>query len=256
MRLNYLVGSTRWLLRASMSLMVVVALWFTCVQCFDIPPYILPAPDLVLMAGLEESALLLQHGQVTLLETMLGLVLGLSFGLAISLLMLSFPRVKRFLLPMLIASQAIPTFAIAPLLVLWLGYGVASKVVIAMLFIFFSVTVNCFDGLSRTNQGYLDLSRTMGANRWQQLRYIRFPAALPAIASGVKIAVVMAPIGAVVGEWIGASEGLGYFMMYCNARMEIPQMYAALCLLSFGAIVLYFLVDLSAKHFIHWQKIN
>ncbi|TOK15413.1 ABC transporter permease, partial [Vibrio parahaemolyticus] len=168
--------------------------------------------------------------------------------------MLMFEPLKRWLLPILIASQAIPVFAIAPVLMLWLGYGIASKVVMAAIIIFFPVTTCCYDGLRNTPTGYLDLAKTMGASKWQLLRHIQLPAALPTLASGIRVAVVIAPIGAVVGEWVGSSEGLGYLMLQANARMIIDEMFAALFILAALSIALYFTTDKLLKKAIPWEN--
>ena len=130
-------------------------------------------------------------------------------------------------MPLLVVSQALPVFALAPLLVLWLGYGMASKVAMAVLIIFFPVTAAFLDGLRRTEPGWLELARTMDARPLAILAQIRVPAALPALASGLRVAAAVAPIGAVIGEWVGSSAGLGYLMLHANARMQVDLMFAA-----------------------------
>ena len=156
-------------------------------------------------------------------------------------------------MPVFVISQALPVFALAPILVLWLGYGMASKVAMAILIIYFPVTAAFHDGLRRTEQGWVDLARTMGASRSSMLRYIRFPAALPALASGLRVATAVAPIGAVVGEWVGASRGLGYLMLHSNARMQVDVMFAALLVLALFAAALYFAVDACLRRAMPWQ---
>ncbi len=188
------------MIRVMVSTLVILGLWHSVVVAFDMPSFILPAPLDVLHKLVERQDVLLKHTWVTAQEILLGLLLGLMMGLFFALQMLLFEPLKRWLLPILIASQAIPVFAIAPVLMLWLGYGIASKVVMAAIIIFFPVTTCCYDGLRNTPTGYLDLAKTMGATKWQLLRHIRLPAALPTLASGIRVAVVIAPIGAVVGE--------------------------------------------------------
>lgn len=235
------------------SVIVLLTVWQLVVSMLELPAFILPSPAAVLNKLYQRHDVLLAHTLVTAKEILLGLILGLTAGLFFALQMLLFKPVKRWLLPVLIASQAIPVFAIAPVLMLWLGYGIASKVVMAALIIFFPVTTCCYDGLRSTPSGYLDLARTMSASKWQQLRYIRLPAALPALASGIRVAVVVAPIGAVVGEWVGSSEGLGYLMLQANARMMIDEMFAALLLLACFSVALYFFTDRLLKRAIPWQ---
>lgn len=242
------------MLRVAISTAVILGLWQLIIVVFQMPSFILPAPVDVLHRLVSRYDVLLAHTWITAQEILLGLGLGLSMGLLFALQMLLFEPLKRWLLPLLIASQAIPVFAIAPVLMLWLGYGIASKVVMAAIIIFFPVTTCCYDGLRNTPTGYLDLAKTMGASKWQLLRHIQLPAALPTLASGIRVAVVIAPIGAVVGEWVGSSEGLGYLMLQANARMIIDEMFAALFILAVLSIALYFITDKLLKTAIPWEN--
>lgn len=241
-------------IRALISFIFIIALWQAVVSLFNMPSFILPSPIAVFNKLIMRSGMLWEHTKTTSLEVILGLGLGLLMGLIFALQMLLFAPLKRWLLPLLITTQAIPIFAIAPILMLWLGYGMASKIVMTALIIFFPVTTCCYDGLRQTPKGYLDLTQTMGATRWQQLWHIRFPAALPSLASGIRVAVVIAPIGAVSGEWVGSSEGLGYLMLQANARMQVDEMFAALFILASFSVGLYSITDKLLKRFIPWAK--
>lgn len=230
-----------------------LAAWQLLVVISGAPPFILPAPTAVakaLAAGWEELAV---HAAVTLTEIIAGLVIGIGLGAVWALVMGYFAPARRWLLPVLVVSQAVPVFAIAPLLVLWFGYGMGSKVVMAVLIIFFPVTAALFDGLRRTEPGMLDLARTMNASRGAILRHIRIPAALPAFASGVRVATAVAPIGAIVGEWVGSASGLGYLMLHANGRMQVDVMFAALFVLAVMAVTLYFAVDTMLRRWLPWQ---
>jgi putative hydroxymethylpyrimidine transport system permease protein len=141
---------------------------------------------------------------------------------------------------------------VAPLLVLWFGFGMSSKVIMAVLVIFFPVTASFADGLRRTELGWLDLARTMNASPWSMMRHVRLPAGLPAFASGLRVATAVAPIGAIIGEWVGASAGLGYVMINANARIQTNLMFAALFILSVVAISLYVLVDRVLRRLLYW----
>ena len=196
---------------------------------------------------------LLHHAGVTAAEIGLGLVLGTILGVVTALAMAAIPGAPRWLLPVMVASQAVPVFAIAPLLVLWLDYGMTSKVAMATLISYFPVAAAFFDGLRRTEPAWLDLAETMGASRLATLRLIRLPAALPSLASGLRVAASVAPIGAVVGEWVGSEAGLGYLMLHANARMQTDLMFAALFVLTLGAVALYFTLDWALKKLIPWQ---
>ncbi|MHA1566556.1 MAG: ABC transporter permease, partial [Alphaproteobacteria bacterium] len=160
---------------------------------------------------------------------------------------------RAWLMPVLVVSQAIPVFALAPILVLWFGYGLAPKVVMATLIIYFPVTAAFHDGLRRTDPGWLDLAQTMGATRWSMLRHVRLPAALPAFGSGLRVAAAVAPIGAIVGEWVGSSAGLGYYMLLMNGRVQTAAMFAALFILALVAVTIYFAVDITLRLALPWQ---
>jgi putative hydroxymethylpyrimidine transport system permease protein len=230
-----------------------VLLWQLVVSVFDVPRFILPPPLAVAVAWWQNIDQLLYQAQFTVLEIALGLVLGVALGATTALAMAYFRPARDWLLPVLVTSQAIPVFALAPILVLWLGFGIASKVAMATLIIYFPVTAAFFDGLRRTEPGWLDLARTMGGSRLAILRHIRVPGALPALGSGVRVATAVAPIGAVVGEWVGASAGLGYIMLHANARTQTALMFAALFTLAIIAIALYYAVDWAVRRAVRWQ---
>ncbi len=230
-----------------------LVLWHTLVIAFDMPDYILPSPVDVAKSMAENASLLWEHTLVTLSEMLLGLLLGVLLGIVLALVLVYFAALRPWLLPPLLVTQAIPVFALAPILMLWFGYGLTSKVVMTILVIFFPVVTCCYDGLRHTHQGWLDMAQTMGGNRFAILRNIRWPAALPALASGLRVAVVVAPIGAVVGEWVGSSAGLGYLMLQANARLWVDQMFAALTVLAFCSITLYYTTDRLLRRFIPWQ---
>ncbi len=241
------------IVRVIITMTVLIGIWQAIVWIAKTPPYILPGPGRVVSALIDNTELIASHALYTFAEILLGLAIGTCLGVTSALVMTRFAPARRWLLPVLVVSQALPVFALAPLLVLWLGYGMGSKVAMAVLIIFFPVTAACYDGLRHTNSGWIDLARTMGASRSAVIRNIRLPAALPALASGLRIAAAVAPIGAVVGEWVGSSKGLGYLMLHANARMQIDLMFAALLTLAVFAIALYFSIDRLMKHLLKWH---
>ena len=231
-----------------------ILLWQVVVWITQVPPYILPPPKSVVLALMDHGTELLGHAGITLIEILAGLTIGTIFGAGSALLMMISRGTKHWIMPVLVISQAIPVFALAPLLVLWLGYGLSSKIAMAVLIIFFPVTAAFYDGLRSTEPQWLELARVMDAAPHAVLREIRIPAALPALASGLRVATAVAPIGAVVGEWVGSSAGLGFYMLHANARMQIDMMFAALALLSAMALILYFAVDAALRRIIFWQS--
>ena len=229
---------------------ILLCLWQLISVLGDFPHYIFPSPQSVWYQLVSHSELLWQHTQITLIEIGLGLLLGFIFGLSSALLLSFSPKTSSLLLPVLVISQAIPVFAIAPILVLWLGYGMPSKILMAILIIYFPVTAACYDGLRNTPKAWLDLAKTFKPSPWRLLLKVRLPAALPAFASGFRIAVSIAPIGAVIGEWVGSSEGLGYLMIQANARMQVDLMFASLLILVAISLCLYFSIDWLLSRFI------
>ena len=240
-------------LRPPLLILSLITLWQLVVLGTGVPPYILPGPLPVARALVAHLPMLAPHLATTVIEILLGLVLGTLLGSAAALTMILSPLLKRWLLPVLVISQAIPVFALAPILVLWLGYGMASKVAMAVLIIFFPVTASLYDGMRRTDHDLLDLARIMGASPAGVLRHIVLPSALPAFAAGLRVAAAVAPIGAVIGEWVGSSEGLGFYMLHANARMQVDLMFAALTLLAAASLTLYFCIDRLLDRLVYWQ---
>lgn len=242
------------LLRPLITALGLLAGWELLVRLTGTPPFILPGPLQVAEALVARADLVLFHARITLVEIVLGILLGSLVGMASAVAITAFSALRRWLLPVLVVSQALPVFALAPLLVLWFGYGLGSKVAMAVLIIYFPVTAAFFDGLRRTEPGWLELARVMGARRSRVLFEIRVPAALPALASGLRVAASVAPIGAVVGEWVGSSAGLGYLMLHANARMQIDLLFAALFVLAALALALWYGLDRALARLVFWQK--
>lgn len=242
------------LLRAVVILLGLVVLWQAVVWITGIERFILPGPGAVARSLVDDAGYLAQNALVTIAEIVIGLALGILLGCWTALGMAASRGLRDWMLPVLVASQAIPVFALAPILVLWFGYGLWPKIVMATLIIYFPVTAAFFDGLRRTEPGWLDLARTMGASRWRVLRHVRLPAALPSLASGIRVATAVAPIGAVVGEWVGASAGLGHVMVQSKAQAEEPRLFAALFILALIAVALYVAADRLLRLLVPWQR--
>ncbi|MFV0514696.1 MAG: ABC transporter permease [Jhaorihella sp.] len=217
-------------------------LWQIVVSATGLPKFILPGPALVAETWWQNRAVIAEHTLITAMEVLIGLAIGSALGV-VTAIQLATSRMARVLVqPILVFTQALPVFALAPILTLWLGFGLWSKVFMAVLIIYFPVTSAFFDGLMRTPQGYLDLARTMQASPSRVLWHIRVPAALPSLASGLRLAAVYAPIGAVIGEWVGASRGLGYLMLLANGRAKTELMFAAMLTLGVFSVLLHFAI--------------
>jgi len=216
-----------------------LGLWQAVVWITAAPHFILPAPWRVAKAAFESRALIAEHALITATEVILGLLIGTVLGALTAIQLAASPKLARLMLPFLVFTQAVPVFALAPILTLWFGYGIASKIVMAVLIIYFPVTTSFYDGLMRVTPALLDLAKTMGASKTQIMLRIKIPHALPSLASGLKLAAVYAPIGAVIGEWVGSSQGLGYLMLLANGRAKIDLMFASLITLALLTVVLH-----------------
>lgn len=238
---------------AAVALALLLA-WEAVVLLAAPPHYILPGPGAAIAALFGRFQLIMGHAWVTAAEMVLGLLLGVGAGCLAAIAMAYWTRAYRWLMPALVASQAIPVFAMAPILVLWLDYGMSSKVAMAGLIIFFPVAAALLDGLKGVNPGWLELAQSMGAGPWRTLLHIRLPASIPAFGSGLRVAASVAPIGAVVGEWVGSSAGLGHLMLHANARLQTDVMFAALLTLIVLAASLYFTVDRLLRRAERWAR--
>ena len=217
--------------------------WQALVTVTGLPPFLLPGPGAVAEALWSHRAVLANAALRSLTEILIGFALGSGTGAALAVLMASLPRLASVLRPVLLLSQVIPIFALAPILTLWLGFGMAPKIVVVALICFFPVASAFHDGLLRTSPACLDLARTMGAHPWREMVHLRIPMALPMLGSGLVLAAVYAPIGAVIGEWVGGSEGLGAVMIHANGRMRTDLAFAALALVTLIALGFHALVS-------------
>ena len=240
------------ILRGLITTAILIGLWALAVAIFTPAPFILPGPWRVLAALADQFTSLMRHAGITLIEILLGLVLGTVLGVATALLVNASRLAQRYVLPLILASQALPVFAIAPLLVLWFGLGLGSKIAMATLIIYFPVASALNDGLARADRNFIDIARMYGATPLQTLLKFRLPSAVPSLASGIRVAATVAPIGAIVGEWVGASGGLGYIINQANARMQTDIVFAGLVLLIIMVVLLRLAVDLILDKLVFW----
>ena len=239
--------------RILVTFIVIIIFWYIICLSFELPSFILPSPDLVAIALFNNFSEILNHSLITLLEILLSLFFGIVLGSFFAVLISLSERLKRWIMPLLLASQSIPVFALAPILVLWFGYGISSKVIIGTIIVFFPIASNFSDALNKIPKEYIHAGQTLGFSKLQIFNLIKLPNALPGLFSGIRVGACFAPIGAVVGEWIGGSHGLGSYMIYSNARLQIDNMFAALIILIVITISLYHLIDLILKKLIWWE---
>ena len=235
-------------------LLAVLGIWEAAVYLFDIKRFILPAPSSIMLTVFEERASLLRHSWVTLQEMLLGFILAILVGIPLAVLMFEFPILGRAFYPYVIGSQTVPVFAIAPLLVIWFGFGIASKVIMAAIIVFFAIVLSTMEGLKSADSDTVNLFRILHATRWQILWKVRIPSALPFIFSGAKIGISISTIGAVIGEWVGASAGLGFLMLYANAQHRYTLVFAAIFCLTLMGLGLFVIMSLLERFSMPWQQ--
>jgi len=247
---------TKRLLYPAILLTLFVIFWELMVWQFQVPRYILPAPSRILQTLTLQQSLLLHHTFITLKEIIAGFLLAFVVGVGLAFLMFQFPVLEKSFYPIVIGSQTIPVFAIAPLLVLWFGYGLSSKVVMAALIVFFPIVVNTLDGLKGADADSVNLLRILRANRWQILWKVRVPSALPFVFSGCKIGISISTIGAIIGEWVGSKEGLGYLMLHANAQLQISLIFASLLYLTVLGVGFFYLVVFMERWAMPWKRFS
>ncbi|HEU4392198.1 MAG TPA: ABC transporter permease [Solirubrobacterales bacterium] len=216
-------------------------------------PFLVPSPAEIAESLWQDRSLLADNAWVTLREIVLGLGCALLAGVGFAVLMHLSTLVRNASYPLIVASQTIPIVVIAPILLVWLGFGTGPKVVVVALICFFPITVNTLDGLRLAEPEAIKMMRSLDASRWGVFRRVEAPTALPSFFTGAKIAVVLAPIGAVFGEWVGSSSGLGHLILQDNAQLEVAREFAAVVVLSAMALVLIGLIALAERRVITWR---
>lgn len=229
-------------------------IWEIAVLVSDTPAWMLPKPSAVWEAFRDNRGLLWRHTQVTLIEVLLGFGVALIAGVAIGVLIDTSAIVERALYPLIIASQTIPMVVLAPLLLIWFGYGLTPKIIVAALIAFFPITVSTVDGLRSADGEVMSMLRAFGASRWERFRMAKLPAALPAIFSGARIGIAVSVIAAVFGELVGASEGLGYLMQRDSSQFMTARVFAAIFILALMGVGLFGMIGLLEKLLLPWRR--
>jgi NitT/TauT family transport system permease protein len=225
------------------TLIGVILLWEVGVRAFGVPAFLAPPPSQVVGTIVEHAGLILKNTWVTTVEILLGYFTSIVIGVPLALGIFMWPAFSRTVLPLLISSQAIPKVAVAPLLLVWFGFGLIPKVLVAFLIAFFPIVISTVVGLSSIEQEKIYLARSMGLGGVATFLKIRLPSALPSIFAGLKISITLAVVGAVVGEFVGGEAGLGYMLMVANGSMDTSLLFAGLIALTIQGVVLYGLVE-------------
>lgn len=230
------------------------ARWEVLADLFGIEPFLIPAPTEILDSLWQNRGLLADNAWVTLREVVGGFFVALVLGTSCAAVLHMSPLLRRAFYPLVVASQTIPIIVIAPIFVIWFGFGTGPILAVIALICFFPITVNTLDGLATVDPEQRKLMRTLGAGRLQTFTRLEAPTALPYVLSGAKIAVAVAVIGAVFGEWSGASSGLGHLILTANSQLLVPLVFAATLVLSMMAIALFALLALFERRFAWWGE--
>ncbi len=240
----------------SLVLALGVLAWELLARSLQVPRWVLPPPSAIGQALLRDHRLLWSHLLVTLEEVALGLALAVVLAVVLAMGIVSWRLVERSVYPLVVASQAVPIVALAPLLLVWFGYGLTPKVIVVVLICYFPIAVNLVDGLRGVDAELVDLVRSFGATRWQILRIVRIPAALPAFFSGLRVAAAVSVIGALIGEWVGSSAGLGYLMIRAASQFHTDRVFAAVFVSALVSVALFWSVGILERIVVPWRSTN
>ena len=249
---SYLVA---WGIPALLIAAVIVG-WELIVRLTNTPRWFLPQPSAVVSALVDSRQLMLHHTGVTLEEVLVGFAISVVLGIVCALAIASSKIVERAFYPFIVASQAIPIIALAPILLIWFGYGLTPKVIVVALICFFPIVVNTVDGLRSVDPELIDLLRSMGASQWTIYRVIRIPSSLPYFFSGTRIAAAVSVIGALIGEWVGSSSGLGYVMIRSAAQFLTARVFAAVLISALLGLAMFGIVSLLERLLLPWQQVR
>ncbi len=250
-------GGAAWQYMPAVVLLVaLVGLWELLVEVLDTRPYILPAPSAIWEALLDKGHLLPNHIQATATEAVLGLAAAAVGGVILAVLISSIPLAQRVLYPIIVTSQTVPAIVLAPLLIVWVGIGLESKLIVVALVGFFPIVVSTVDGLASADRDMVALVRSMGASKLGVLRHVLVPSAIPGFFAGLKIAAAYSVIGAVIAEWVAAKEGLGIFIIRSQASFRIDQIFVAIAVIALLSIALFVVVHLLARVASPWKYAN
>ncbi len=242
--------SIRWVL----SLTVFFALWYAIIWIFRFPEYVLPTPATVASILWNDAGLLFEHARMTIFETLVGFALALVIGIAVALVMHSSRIVRYLAYPHLVLLQAIPLIAVAPIVLVWFGFGPLAKILVVAFVCFFPIAVNAFEGFRSVDPSYRELLDTFGASRWARYRHLYVPASVPGILSGAKIAATYSVLGAVIGEWLGGSRGIGVYMTRAQRSFRNDRLFAAIVIVMILSLGLFKIVEFAGERLTPWIR--
>lgn len=239
-------------MKKSMPALIICALlvlWEICVRAMNIPLYVLPAPTQVVAALFGDAPTLARHALITMAEALLGMGISLALALLLGILMDAFPAFKRSVYPILVVTQTVPMIVLAPIFIIYMGFGLAPKILTVVMMCFFPVAVSFADGMAQVNAGYINLLRTYGANRIQIYTLAKVPASLPQLFSGLRVAATYSVSGAVVGEWIASQAGLGYYLLRVKNNYMLDKVFSCVLVIIALSLLMNGLIHLAQRLF-------
>jgi NitT/TauT family transport system permease protein len=246
---------TSWIVPV-VSIAAFMLVWEAIIRLFDVPIYLLPPPSKVLQVAIGQSAFLFKHAMATSWAILLGFGFAFAIGIPVATLMVYSASFSRAIYPILITAQVLPKVALAPLFIVWFGFGLMPKVVMTFLIAFFPIVVDTLSGLKSVRPESLMLLRSMGASRWQSFWKVRLPTALPHIFSGLKIAMTFAVVGAIVAEFVASDAGLGYVLVDARANLDMVMVFAAIFWLIALGFLFYFAVEYAERIFVKGRSVK
>ena len=244
---------TRGLRQFAISFVILFAVWEIGVRLFDVASYLLPAPSLILAEFSERWAYVLEHTWVTTSEIIAGYLLAVAVSIPLAVYVAYFPTMERTIYPIIVFLQIVPKIAIAPLFIIWFGFGFTPKVLLVFLLSFFPIVVSSISGFKSIDEETMELARSTGASPWTIFRKIRLPHALPSIFTGLKVAAALSSTAAVVAEFVASDKGLGYLLLRYNGDLETPMVFATIIVLSIVGLIVYYAVEMLEKVAIPWH---
>jgi NitT/TauT family transport system permease protein len=232
--------------------LAVVAVWELAVQLFKVPVFVIPAPSGIVVALIESRAALAAASKATAVEVLFGFVLAAVVGIAVALVIVRFERFGKALYPLVVLFQTVPKVALAPIFILWFGYGLAPKILLIVVIAFFPVAIDMLAGLQSVEPSFVSLMRSVGASKSKILLRVRIPHSLPHLMAGLKVAITFSVIGAIVGEFAGANQGLGYVIQFASTQLDTPLIFAALIAISVLGLAFYYIVEFAERVLVPW----
>lgn len=236
------------------SLTVLIFLWEGIVRLNQLPKYILPSPSNILITLLKDIDLIWMHTKITLFEAFVGFGLAIIFAYILAIVMDSFEIIKKLFYPLLVISQTIPVIAIAPILIIWFGFGTLPKILVVLMSCFFPIIINLVDGLNKIDPDYLQLFEGMNATKLQTFYHLKAPLAMVHLISGVKIAATYMIVSAIVAEWLGGEKGIGVYMVRAKNSYALDKVFASIVVIIIISLITIYLIDFIGDHLIRWKK--